>query len=809
MQGNEPQSSQATTRAENREARESGAPVQSQHPVIARQTASYRTLVRQVRDYAIFAMDIEGRALTWNEGVEAVLGYREEEFLDTPLSAIFLPEDVASGAPARELETALQKGVADNDRWQRRKNGAAFFASGRTTRLEDENNQCIGFTKVLRDDTVRALTEQRLRESEHRYKAFLEHSSEGIWRYELDTPLDPSLPEDAQIEFIYRNARLAEANDAMATMYGYSRAEELMNVPLAQFLPPDDAEARAYMQRLVQSRYHVQNLESVERDRHGRIRYFENSMVPIFENGKLVRVWGMQRDITERRNIQTALHESEQRRLIAIEAAGVGDWRLDLASELLECSPRALQMHRTDGGRTLSLEEHDRLIHPMDRPVVQGARAAALDPEGAGSYRAEFRFLFADGEVRWLESVGQAFFELRDEQRVPTHIVGAMIDITERKLAEEKLREADRRKDEFLATLAHELRNPLAPLKNGVQIARVLSKADSPLDRTFQMMDRQVDHLVHLVNDLLDVARISSGKIVLRRRPVRIGEVLTQSVEASRALIDARAHQLTIEKNKEDLCVEGDLDRLTQVFSNLLSNAAKYSHAGGHIRIGLDRVRDQVVVTVQDTGIGIPAEDLPDVFELFSQVRAHRGREEGGLGIGLSLVRSLVSLHGGTIEAESAGLGRGSTFTVRLPACSESLLASSDSPQQSPEKSTARRRVLIADDNEDAAASLAMLLELEGHEVATARDGVEALEKAREFQPHVVLLDLGMPRLGGLETATRLRASHSGRPLLIVALTGRGQAGDRERTRQAGFDEHLVKPVDIETLHNLLSGAAD
>jgi PAS domain S-box-containing protein len=777
-----------------------------------------------------------------------------------------------------------------------------------------------------------ALAEQRLRESEERYRAFIANSTEGIWRYELDTPLDLSLPADEQIKHAYRHGRLAELNDAMARMYGYARAEDLIDTPLAQTLPPEDEAARAYLQRAVQARFHFQGLESVERDRTGRIRHFENSMVPIIENGKLVRVWGVQRDVTkrklaeqalehsraryatlvenlrdyaiflldpngiitewtpgaervqgyrpeevigqhvsllytpeqiasgeprkeldeaaregraerelwqvrkdgeliwvnevataihdgsgtflgftkisrdltERKRISNALRESEQRRLVAVEAAGIGDWRMDPSTRLLECSPRAGQMHGLEGAAVITLEEHQRLMHPDDRPVVAAAVESALDPKGEGRYRSEFRFVFPD-EVRWFESVGRAFFELRGGTRHATHIVGAMIDITERKAAEEKLREADRRKDEFLATLAHELRNPLAPLKNGVQIARRAIKADSPLHRTMAMMDRQLNHLVHLVNDLLDVARINSGKLMLRSEPVLISEVLAHSTEASQALIDARDQRLIVEKAEGELCVEGDFDRLAQIFANLLSNAAKYTEVGGEILVVLAREGTDVVIRVSDTGIGIPAEDLPHVFDLFSQVRVHQGRAEGGLGIGLALVRSLVSFHRGSIRADSEGPGKGSTFTVRLPSCRNERAEENNINPRSAQASTTRCRVLIADDNEDAASSLATLLQLEGHEVATARDGLEAVEKARDFRPDLALLDLGMPRLDGIEAAKSLRALPGGAHLRIVALTGCGQQADRQRTREAGFDAHLVKPIDSAALSAMLS----
>lgn len=371
--------------------------------------------------------------------------------------------------------------------------------------------------------------------------------------------------------------------------------------------------------------------------------------------------------------------------------------------------------------------------------------------------------------------------------------------------SDQVLREADRRKDEFLAVLAHELRNPLAPLRNGVQIARVTAPTGSPLQQTVQMMDRQLTHLVRLVDDLLDVSRISRGKVELRRRRVTLNDIIANSVESVASVIEAHGHELIVDMGTNPLELEGDFERLAQVFSNLLSNAAKYTEDGGHIRVVLEAEADEAIVSVSDTGIGIPADDLEQVFDLFSQVRLHQGRAEGGLGIGLALVRSLVKMHGGSVVARSAGTGHGSAFIVRLPLLGAPT-AERDEVAASCACVTPRLRILVADDNVDSAASLAMLLEFEGHDVATANDGAEAVEKAAVFAPEVVFLDLGMPGVDGIEAARRIRALPHGRQALLVALTGWGQAGDRERTEAAGFDHHLVKPVDPAILAGVMSG---
>ncbi|HEV7928824.1 MAG TPA: ATP-binding protein, partial [Nitrosospira sp.] len=379
-------------------------------------------------------------------------------------------------------------------------------------------------------------------------------------------------------------------------------------------------------------------------------------------------------------------------------------------------------------------------------------------------------------------------------------------DLIERKWAEEALRESDRRKDEFLATLAHELRNPLAPIKNGLQVARLSSQEDPHLQRTLGMMDRQLKHLVHLVDDLLDVARISSGKVELRRKPVSVGEVIARSIEASQPLIDAHQHTLAVDVGPEEVFVDGDIDRLSQVFSNLLSNGAKYTERGGHLRVSLEREENDAVVRVTDTGVGIPPEDLQRVFDLFSQVRSHQELAEGGLGIGLSLIRTLVEMHGGRVTAESGGRGAGSTFTVRLPLAPGNSVQTTSSPELSPVPTEALAlRLLVVDDNVDSADSLAVLLEMNGHELEVANSGADALEKAQHIRFDIIFLDLGMPEMDGIETAKRLRLLPNGNEIFLVALTGWGQEKDRERTRAAGFDWHLVKPVESDVFMEVLA----
>lgn len=377
-------------------------------------------------------------------------------------------------------------------------------------------------------------------------------------------------------------------------------------------------------------------------------------------------------------------------------------------------------------------------------------------------------------------------------------------DVNDRKLAEEQLRQADQRKNEFLAILAHELRNPLAPLRNGLHILKLRADADPTVSQTVNMMDRQMTHLVRLVDDLLDVSRITRGKLELRQRKVLLTEILDHAMESVRAFIESHRHQLSVEIRARNLLVDGDPDRLAQVFSNLLSNAAKYTEAGGHITLSLDHENDEAVIAVQDNGVGIPPHALEQVFDMFSQVRSGEVRGAEGLGIGLSLVRTLVQMHSGTVRAFSDGPGRGARFTVRLPLAEEPVMSAVTAPISAVQNRV--QRVLVVDDNTDAATSLALLLRMEDYEVCTAADGEEAIEQTRTFGPQIIFMDLAMPRLDGLEAARRIRALPQGEHVRIVALTGWGQEADLQRTRDAGMDHHLTKPVSLDDLQSVLQG---
>jgi len=376
-------------------------------------------------------------------------------------------------------------------------------------------------------------------------------------------------------------------------------------------------------------------------------------------------------------------------------------------------------------------------------------------------------------------------------------------DVTPQKLAEQALRDADRRKDEFLATLAHELRNPLAPILNSLHIMRLAANDDPAIERVRGIMERQVNHMVRLVDDLMEVSRITRGKIELRREPVELAAVLKSAIETSQPLIESARHRLSVTLPPEPVVLDADPVRLAQVFSNLLNNSAKYSEEKGQIWVTVVREPHTAVVSVRDAGIGLAKAMLPRVFDMFTQIDSAGGRSRGGLGIGLTLVKNLVRMHGGQVTAASEGPGKGCEFTVRLPLSSRTLV---DAPTiQGQSTAGVPLRVLVVDDNLDSAESLGVLLRLVGAESYVVHDGASALRALGMFRPDLVLLDIGMPDMDGYEVARRIRQLPEYRDLVLIALTGWGQEQDRRRSAAAGFDHHLLKPTDMVALQALMA----
>ena len=519
-----------------------------------------------------------------------------------------------------------------------------------------------------------------------------------------------------------------------------------------------------------------------------------------------------ERDVVEgrRREDYRRLEVTEQRLRLALESGAMTAWEWNIATGAMWSSGTMDPLHGFPPGKgPETFEAWIALVHPDDRPVVNAAISRALAERGV--YVAEFRNLWPDGTTSWIAGRARAFF---DPTGRATHMTGIVRDVTKRRQLEEELRvradqlaDADRRKDEFLAMLAHELRNPLAALSTSLH----LLATDAPgRERSMQVAGRQLAQLVRLVDDLLDVSRITRGLITLRREPVAIADVVRSAVEVVRPALDARRQALTVSLPAEPIVLDVDIARMIQVIGNLLGNAAKYTPPGGAIRLTAERVEEEVVLRVRDSGIGLAPDLVPHVFDLFVQGTSTIDRTRGGLGIGLTVVRRLVEMHDGRVEARSPGVGHGSEFIVVLPVSRASVAPPPPRPVAAETPAARPLKVLVVEDNQDAAESLKMVLELWGHDVRVALDGLAALEIAEEFEPDVILSDLGLPGIDGFELAGRLRQHRDFGGAVLVALSGYGRDDDKRRALDAGFDHHLVKPPDLDALTELLGriGAA-
>ncbi len=534
--------------------------------------------------------------------------------------------------------------------------------------------------------------------------------------------------------------------------------------------------------------------------RDGAEHAIEDSGAPIFDGSKFLGVVLVFRDATAQRASEHSLVQSEQRFRAAIDAVQGVLWTNSAEGEMRGEQPgwAALTGQQFDEYQSFGWA---RAVHPQDaQPTIDAWLEAVRERK---PFVFEHRVRRRDGE--WRDFSIRAI-PLIDAAGAVREWVGVHTDITERRRAEAALHEADLRKDVFLATLSHELRNPLAPIRNAAHLLENDALGPEDVERSRLIITRQVRHMASLLDDLLDMSRITRGMFSLKKQYVNLQGLLGEALETARPLIDAKRHTITLDWPPKPVEVEADPVRLVQVITNLLTNAAKYTDPEGHITLAARIEEDTLLISVRDSGIGLAPGMLTKVFEMFSQIEPDQERTQGGLGIGLALVKGLVELHGGRVEARSGGAERGSEFIVRLPYSPvavdvrrEAVPALSQAPER---RST--RRVLIADDNQDGAESLAMLLRLSGNEVFVAHTGTDALELAWRERPHVAILDIGMPGLSGYEVAESIRREAWGVRVTMIAVTGWGQDDDKRKAQVAGFDHHLTKPVDLEVLEQLL-----
>jgi len=633
----------------------------------------------------------------------------------------------------------------------------------------------------------RARAEEALRQQEERTRIAIEAAELGTWEWNL-------LTND-----IYWN-------EQHFRLFGLEpHAQPLTPEEFTRHVHSDDRDRiQAQLEQSIREKVvYEAEFRAVRQD--GTIRWMSGyGRVTAETDGHSTRMSGVMFDIDERKRDQEALRQQQQQLRIVLES--ITDHALittDTHRMITSWNPGAEHLFGFTAEEALGQPE-DMLFTPEDRAA--GAPRQEIETARRQGRAADERYhLRKDGSRFYVSGVQSPLY---DETGLLLGYVKVARDLTQRRHMEQALRDADRRKDEFLATLAHELRNPLAPIRNTLQLLHLMPDANETVRSGVAMMNRQVDQLVRLIDDLLDVSRISRGKIQLRLEPIELGDVVRQAAEATRPLYEGGGRALTISLPQAPLYLQGDTTRLIQVVSNLLNNAAKFTTVGGKVRLTVERAGDEsagraALLRVVDNGIGIATDQLERIFELFTQADNSLERSHNGLGLGLTLVRQLVELHGGKVAAYSEGLGKGSEFTVHLPLLAQSPQRPPASPAGTNQASVGRR-ILVVDDNPDAVLTLAMLLKRKGHHVYTRNNGQQGLAAAESLQPEVILLDIGMPGLNGYDTCRLIRQQPWGQSMVLIALTGFGQEEDKRLSQAAGFNAHLVKPVDLDALIELL-----
>jgi PAS domain S-box-containing protein len=774
----------------------------------------YRLLAEHTADIVLFFQH-DGRIVDANAAAVAAYGYSREELLTLRLGD--LRDSSTLPLLAEQMRQADEQGIVF-ETIHRRKSGESFpvEVSSRGTELEGRRV----LLSIIRDITHR----RRIELATHELAAIVESSGDAI----VGTSLQ---------------GEITSWNAGATRLYGYE-AHELIGQPIAPLIPPERmAEELSILQRVGQGEQ-VGPLETVRLARGGRRLEVAVTASPIRDDqGRIVGASKIARDIGEQKRTTQALrflseaskvlsasldHEQALQRVAELVVPTLADWcafdvldadgqlrrvsvahvdpaKIPLAHELQELARQGMASNRPQiivgtGQSEQFLDIPAELIAAVE---THWRVREIIEQLGLRSY-VGVPLKFRDRTLGVLTLVsaesGRTFTE-SDIALAEDLAQRAAMAVANSRLYSE-VSEASRRKDEFLATLAHELRNPLAPIRNAAELFRLFGQLPKELSEARNIVDRQVTQLTRLVDDLLDVSRFTRGKIVLRTEPLELSALVARALEMSQPMAAAAEQSLEVEEAAESIVLMADPTRIAQVIANLLNNSAKYTERGGRIRLVTRREGNTAVIEVSDNGIGIPADMLGRIFEPFAQVDSSLERSQGGLGIGLTLAKNLVEMHGGSIEAASDGRGRGSTFTVRLP------LATMP-PRQVPPviktSPTASRRILVADDNKDSADTLALLLRRLGHEVHAVYDGQAALALAERIAPDMFVLDIGMPIMSGYELARRLRSQTQFAQTMLVAMTGWGKEEDRQRTREAGFDHHLVKPVELEALKQLLA----
>ena len=753
-----------------------------------------KDVLAQMQD-AVLAFDVDDHVIFMNAAAERQYGCVASDVLGRPRGDLFRERWADAERARRAREDLRTQGNARFESVHVRRDGREIHVESTISPLKDDARQPLGTLAVIRDidDRIQAqatlaTAAAALARRERQFATLVENSPDIFARV------------DRNLRYLYVSPIVERYSGVPAAAHiGRSRTEVGM---------PE--ELQADWERAVRKVFadgQVQSFKFKYPGKDARSLTFATRLIPEFgDDGGVESVLSIASDITEQEQVDAALRESKARLEFTLAAAHVGEWEIDVDSGACRHShlyDRCFGYDAPVPGWNLDvLVAH---LHPDERERVRALVADAFATRADLAFEA--RVIWPDGSEHWIGVHGSAYVAARASEREAPRLrfLGIIADITQRRQTEATLRDADLRKDEFLATLAHELRNPLAPIRNAVQIMQ-LSRDEAVHDNARKIIERQLKQMVHLVDDLLDVSRISQGKVELRLEQLDVVDAVADAIETSRPLIDGGRHHLTTKlAPPRALMVDADVTRVCQIVANLLNNAAKYTPEGGHIQVLTEREGDEAVITVQDSGIGLTADMLPRVFDMFAQVDRSMERAQGGLGIGLALVKRLVEMHGGSVAATSDGPDRGCRFVVRLP-----LIRHPDrGPRHAGEheleaEETDGLRVLVVDDNVDSADSLSQVMRILGYAVAVAHDGVEAVQATAGWRPAVVLMDIGMPRMSGLEAAAAIRAQPDGRRPWLIALSGWGQAEDRRKSQEAGFDHHFVKPVDVEGLIELI-----
>jgi len=745
-------------------------------------------------DDAIVRKSLDGTIETWNAAAERLFGYSPQQAVGRHISLIIPPDRISE---EERIIASLKAGErVDHFETERvRADGTRRLVSLTISPIRDDAGQVIGASKIVRDVT-------RQRQAEQRERQLLAEAAAANAKF------GAFFDQGAQLAGIMdRDGTVLEVSRLTWEGCGYAR-EQIVGKPFWEgpwWSPHVKEQIRTASRGVAAGDAFRAEIPYVVAG--GVERIADMTIVPIKDDaGSVMFLAATGIDITERKRAEA----DRQKFVTVVENSSDFIGMCDLNGMPFFVNRAGLAMLGLDSLDDACRTPLKSFFFPEDQQRIVDEFLPSVLQTGHGEVEIRFRH-FKTGEARWM---AYKVLTLPDADGRPIGFATVSQDVTERKSLEDNLRrlatdlsDADRRKNEFLAMLAHELRNPLAPISNAVRAMRLRDDAgEQTLRSASEMLERQVGQMARLVNDLLDMSRITRGKIELQRSRIELAPIVQHAVETVRPLLNAMQHELTVSLPQHSIHLDADDGRLAQVIGNLLNNASKFTDRGGRISLEVETVGEQAVIRVRDNGIGIAGEHLSGLFDMFAQVDTSLERSRDGLGIGLTLVKTLVELHGGSVEVRSDGVGHGSEFTVRLPMLSRAAEPVASQAATAP-AADGPRRVLIVDDNHDGAESLAMLLEFSGHEVHKAHDGEEAVKAAERIRPDIVLLDIGLPIVNGYEACRRIRSEPWGTRMVLVALTGWGQEEDRERSREVGFDKHLVKPVDHDTLLALVASS--